>query len=146
MSTLAANRTSTSPLGRTLGVGLVAGLVAGVANAIFFFISRALFSLPYLVPMGGPTSPATDLPVFAVIAASTVPALGAALLYWALGRFTSRATTIFTVVAVVFGLLSLGGPVSLPIDLGTRIALSVMHLIAGVIITLGLTRFAPQAS
>ena len=144
MSTVAATRSSASPLGRTLGVGLVSGLVAGIANLILFFISRALFSLPYLVPMGGPTSPAVDLPVFAVIVASTIPAIGAALLYWALGRFTSRATTIFVAVAVVFGLLSFGGPASLPIDLGTRIALALMHVVAGVIITLGLTRFAPQ--
>lgn len=144
MSTVAAVRPTPLAIGRTLLVGLVAGIVAGIANMIFYFLTRAIFSLPYLVPVGDPSSTPVPLPLAAIVIASVVPALLAAIFYWALGRFTSRATTIFTVVAVLFTLLSLAAPLTLPIDQGTRVALAVMHIIAAPIITLGLTRYAPQ--
>lgn len=143
MATLAAQRPSTA-IGRTLLVGLLAGLAAGVANVVVFFVTSALFALPYLIPMGGPGSEPVPLPAVAIIAASTMPALGAAVLYWLLGRFTPRPTRIFVVVAVAFALLAIFPPLSLPIDLGTKLGLELMHVVAAVIITLGLVRYAPQ--
>lgn len=131
-------------LGRALVVGLIVGLAAGVANVLVYFLTQALFSLPYLVPMGGPGTAPSPLPVLAIIAACLVPALAAALFYWALGRFTRRATMIFVVAAAAFALLSLAGPLSLPIDLGTRLALASMHIVAAVVVVIGLTRNAPQ--
>lgn len=130
-------------LGRTLLIGLLAGLAAGLANLLVYGLG-SLFGAPFLVPMGGPGSAAAPLPFFAIVLASAVPALGAALLYWGLGRFTGRATTIFVAIAGLFALLSLAGPLSLPIDLGTRVWLALMHLVAGAIIVLGLVRQAPQ--
>jgi len=145
MSTATAARPATSALGRTLLVGLLAGLTAGVANVVVFFLSQAIFGLPYLMPMGGPGSTPVPLPFVAVIISCVIPALLAAVLYWALGRFTRRATTIFVGLAVAFTLLSLFPSLSLPPDLGTRLGLSFMHLVAAPIITLGLTRYAPQS-
>lgn len=145
MSTVAAARPAAATIGRSAIVGLVAGLAAGVANLLVYFITAALFSLPYLVPAGGPGTEPAPLPIFAIVAACAIPGLLAGILYWALGRFTSRATTIFTVVAIAFALISLGGPLTLPIDLGTRLALAAMHIVAAAIITLGLFRGAPQS-
>lgn len=143
-TTSTAPRVARTTIGRTLLVGLLAGLAAGVANLLVFFVAQAL-GAPFQVPMGGPGSPALPLPFFAVIAASTVPGLGAAVLYWALGRFAgARATTIFIAVAAIFGLLSLAGPLTLPIDLFTRLAMALMHIVAGIIITGGLVRSARQ--
>jgi hypothetical protein len=143
-TTSAAGRPVRASLAHTLLVGLLAGLVASVANLIVFFVAQAL-GAPFLVPMGGPGAPTLPLPFAAVVATSTIPGLGAAVLYWALGRFTGgRATTIFVAVAVAFGLLSLVGPLTLPIDLFTRLSLALMHIVAGVIITGGLVRSARQ--
>jgi hypothetical protein len=128
MSTIATTGPAGSTVGRTLLVGLGAGLLAGVANVLVYLLGRALFALPFQVPMGGPGS----------------PGLAAALLYWGLGRLTRRASVIFATVAGLFALLSLAGPLTLPIDLGTRLALAAMHLVAAPIITLGLLRYAPQ--
>ncbi len=143
MSTLAAAR-PTAGIGRSLIVGLLGGLVAGVANLLLYFITAALFSLPYQVPVGGPGSAPAPLPLFAIVAACCVPGLIAGALYWVLGRFTKRATMIFVWIAIVFALFSLAGPLTLPIDLGTQLALAAMHLVAAPIITLGLLRNAPQ--
>jgi hypothetical protein len=144
MSTIATTGPAGSTVGRTLLVGLGAGLLAGVANVLVYLLGRALFALPFQVPMGGPGSPAGDLPLLAIIVTCVVPGLAAALLYWGLGRLTRRASVIFATVAGLFALLSLAGPLTLPIDLGTRLALAAMHLVAAPIITLGLLRYAPQ--
>lgn len=141
MTTAAAARPAAG-IGRLLIAGLLAGLAAGVANLIFYFLTRAIFSLPYLVPVGGPASPPAPLPLVAIVMACVVPGLVAAAFYWLLGRFTARATPIFTGVAVAFALISLAGPLTLPIDTGTRVALAVMHLIAAPIIVAGILRAA----
>lgn len=143
-TTSAAGRPARPSLARTLLVGLIAGLAAGVANLIVFFVTQAL-GAPFLVPMGGPGAPALPLPFAAVVAAGAIPGLGAAALYWALRRFTGvRATAIFVGIAAAFGLLSLAGPLTLPIDLFTRLSLALMHIVAGVIITGGLVRSVRQ--
>lgn len=142
-TTAATARTGQPALGRTLLVGLGAGLAAGVANLLVYALSRAL-GAPFLVPMGGPGAEAVPLPFFAIIMACALPGLVAAALYWGLGRFTGRATTIFLAISAVFALVSLAGPLTLPIDLGTRLSLALMHLVAAPIIAGGLVRLAPQ--
>jgi Family of unknown function (DUF6069) len=64
-----------------------------------------------------------------VIMASVFPAFVGAGFLWVLGRFTPRPFTIFIAISVVFTFLSLGGPFSLPIETGGKIALSLMHII-----------------
>jgi hypothetical protein len=142
-ATTATRNAGKAGIGRALIVGLVAGLVAGIANLVVYFISRAL-GAPFLVPLGDPTSTPVDLPIIAVVVASTIPGLVAGLLYWALGRFTGNATRIFLIISAVVALVSLFPPMTLPIDLGTRLSLSLMHLVAAPIIALGLVRQAPQ--
>lgn len=144
MSTIATSRPAGAALGRTLLVGVGAGLLAGLANLLLYFVSRALFALPFQVPLGGPGNPAEELPLLAIIVTCVVPGLAAALLYWGLGRLTRRASAIFGTLAALFALLSLAAPLTLPIDLGTRLALAAMHLVAALIITFGLLRYAPQ--
>jgi hypothetical protein len=56
-----------------------------------------------------------------------VPA-GAGLLL--LNRFMERPSRVFVIVAVSFGILSVAGPLTFPeASLGTKLALTVMHLI-----------------
>jgi hypothetical protein len=143
MATLTSDRRTATPVGRTIIVGLLAGLVAAVANTLWYVISRALFSVPYIV-QPNPSMPLMDLPVSAIFVTCLIPGFGAALIYWALGRFTARPTRIFIVIAAIFAVISCVPAMIMPVELSTRLALSTMHFIAGAIITYGLTRYASQ--
>jgi len=120
-------------------VGPAAGVVAAVANLIVFFVAKSLFGIPFVFPLNGPGTPAEPLPAFMVVIATLVPALAATVFLAILSKFAPRPVLIFQIVAVVFLLLSFGGPFSLPVDLATKLALSLMHVIAGVVIVGGLT-------
>jgi hypothetical protein len=67
-----------------------------------------------------------------IILMSAVPGLLAAGVLLGLNRLFRRGLRIFQAVAAVLALLSLGGPLSLPIDGGTIAALASMHLAAAV--------------
>jgi Family of unknown function (DUF6069) len=113
------------------------GIIAAIANVIVYFIAGAAeVPLQIISPGSGQLERLTLIPV---VLASLVPAFAAATLLLVLRRFTPRANLIFQVIAAVFLLASLSGPLGMPIDAGTKIVLNLMHLIAGVVITLGLT-------
>lgn len=125
--------------------GLVKGafggaLVGMIGNVVTYFGAKAA-GVALVAQLQGPAGPAVELGAAQVAIASVVPAVGAALLALALNRFTRRPAMIFTVIAAVFGLLSLGGPANLGgASTGMKLALVVMHAISGVAITLGVTR------
>jgi hypothetical protein len=146
MSTLPAANAKTERISfsRLLWVGPLAGLVAAIANLIIFGLAKTVIGIPFVIPLFGPGSPPEPLPAFMVIAGSLVPALGAAVLLWILGKFASRPLRIFWIVSLLFLLLSLGGPLSLPVDLPTKLALSLMHVVAAVAIVGVLTTLGPE--
>jgi hypothetical protein len=143
MSTATATtRSAQTGFGRLLLVGLAVGLVAAVVNLIIFFVGSAL-GVPFVALMGA-DQPLQELSAGMFIGASIVPALLGAVFYGLLGRFTKRGTTIFLAVSAVFALLSLGGPLTMPVPLSTKLVLSLLHLITAAIIAYGLTRYARQ--
>lgn len=87
----------------------------------------------------GPGSKTQHLPVFMVIMATIVAAIGAGLLLAALQRITERSVTIFRVIAVVFLLLSFGALFSLPVASNIQVTLATLHTITAVVITYVLT-------
>jgi hypothetical protein len=117
---------------------LITGAIAAVANLIVYFIAVAA-NVPLQVAAPGSTE-LQRLPFVPVILASLIPALAAAALLLVLKRFTPRANTVFQVIAVVFTLVSFGGPLGQPTDDATKFVLNLMHVVAGAIITIGLTR------
>ena len=122
-------------------VGLVAAAAACVTNAIVYALTQVALGGPVVMPLQPGTTP-TAMPFLTVMLASAIPALGASLLLAALGKFTGRPVTIFLAVSVAFLLLSLGGPLTLPISGGMQLALELMHVGAavstvGVLVTLG---------
>lgn len=135
-------RTAQTGFGRLLVVGLGAGVAAAIVNLIVFFVGSAL-GVPFVAQMGA-DQPLQELSAGMFIGASLVPALLGAVFYGLLGRFTGRATTIFVAVAAVFALLSLGGPLTMPVPLATRLLLSLLHLSTAAIVAYGLTRYARQ--
>ncbi len=71
----------------------------------------------------------------------TLGAVIAATLYFAALRrfFDERAERIFQVTAVVLLLISLGAPLTLPVSLGNRIFLALMHVASATAIIWALT-------
>ncbi|MCF0091850.1 DUF6069 family protein [Micromonospora sp. MH99] len=86
-----------------------------------------------------------DVPVLAVLMTSAL----AALLGWALlavlERFSARATTIWTGIAVAVLVLSLLPALLVDASAGTRFTLVLMHLVVGAVVILGLRRGARHA-
>ncbi|MEI6386372.1 MAG: DUF6069 family protein [Spirochaetota bacterium] len=116
------------------------GFIALALNLLIFFVVQGPFGSALLIP--GPTQAGTETPLAAgmVIAASIVPAIGAAFLLMLLDRFTSRPIRIFQLTALVVGLLSLGGPLALPLSWAVRLPLEAMHVCTAAAITLCLSR------
>jgi putative intracellular protease/amidase len=117
---------------RRLAVVAGAVLAAVVVYLVETFVADTTLRTPAILSN---TAPA-DLSVVIVIVGSAVPALLAWAVLALLERFTNRAHTIWTVVAVVAALVSLGGPLSgTGVTTGNRVALELMHLaVAAVLI------------
>lgn len=142
-STMIVARSARADVLHYFKLGLLAAALASAVNLTIYALSKALFNLPFLVPMQSGTEP-NPLPVFMVILMSAVPGVLAAGVLFGLNRFTRRGLLVFQVVAVVLALLSLAGPLSLPIDGGTSAALASMHLGAAVAIVGVLTAGAAR--
>jgi hypothetical protein len=80
-----------------------------------------------------------------VIVMSVVPAVLAAVVLYVLNRLTRHGLRIFVALPVVLVLLSLAGPLTLPIDGGTLAALSLMHFGAAAAIVGVLAVLSPRS-
>ena len=128
-STTIISRTTRPAVQHYVGMGLRAAALATVVNLVIYAIGKWLLGLPFNIVMQGGAAP-SPLPVFMVILMSALPALLAAGVLYGLNRFTRHGLGIFQAVSAVLLLLSLGGPLTLPIDGGTRAALASMHFAA----------------
>lgn len=125
-----------------LQTGVIAGVIAAIVNVIVYFVGQALgASFDIIMQPGTPVIP---LPIPAIILFSVVPALGAAVLAWALNRYVARGNAIFVGIAVVFLLVSVIPDITMPdpVTNATRLGLMVMHFVAGGVITYMLSRKA----
>ena len=122
------------PAGRLWLLALAAAGIAAVVNLLIWLLA-GMINIPLNVQMGGPEAPVVPLSAGPVIVMSVVPALAGAALLWLLGRITARPFRWFTIIAVVVLLLSLAGPLLLPVALANKLVLSLMHVVAaGVIV------------
>jgi len=115
---------------------LIGGGLAAVINALLWLV---LSLVGVTIQVATPDGQVMDLMVAFVIGASFIPAIGAGVLLAILGRFTKNPVQIFQIIAVVFLLLSFASPLGLPVSITSKIALELMHLIAGVAITWALS-------
>jgi hypothetical protein len=141
MSTASAPRLHTVAFGKLLWVAPLGGLAATAANLIVYGLVTLGLGWPLVMPISGPTSPAVPLPMSMVVFASFVPALAAGILLAVLGKVARQPVRWFVVIAGAALLFSLGGPLSLPVDAATKLALVPMHLIAALAITGTLSKF-----
>ena len=88
----------------------------------------------------GPGQPIQKITVVNVVVAALVGSLAGWGLLALLRRFTANARAIWTVIAIVFALFSLGGPLSAIASTGTKAALVAMHLVVATVVIVGLRR------
>lgn len=112
-------------------LALLGGIVAVIVNSLIALIAPSLIGQSMMIPNPS-TNTLETLSLVAVIAASFIPAFVAAGFLLLLQRFTQNALQKFQIIAAVFACLSLFGPISLPISLGVKIALCLMHLGAAI--------------
>lgn len=113
---------------------------AAVAAAVIIWSVAELAGMHLRQPTTG-TGPAMALNVGFVIAVSAIASGAGWALLALLEHFTSRARAIWTTVAVVFLVLSLGGPFSgHGVSTGNRLLLGLIHVVVGAIVIIGLPR------
>lgn len=116
--------------GRLLLAVLLAAVAAAVANALVYFAASALGFIPQtvLIPTAGGESPLT---VGMVVTMSVIGAVGAAIVFAAVGLFARRPVRLFHIVAVVVLALSFATPLTIPgAPLSMILSMDVMHVVA----------------
>ncbi|MBL8612561.1 MAG: hypothetical protein JNL38_34790 [Myxococcales bacterium] len=138
--------TSTAPASANLGSILKGAALGGLASAVGNYVvygASIAAGVDFLGRYQGPDSPVSGVPVPMIGVSSFVPALVGGLLYAGLAKLTSRSRGVFAAVATILTVLSFGGPASIAgASPGTKIALSVMHVVAAVFIVGGIFRGA----
>ena len=100
-----------------------------VLNSVVFVAANAMLASSIQTAQSGKTP--TDLPYLAVAAACVIAMLVGAAVLWDLGRFTRLGLQAWSVLAAAITLLSLLAPISMKVDTGSKVALGLMHLLAG---------------
>jgi Family of unknown function (DUF6069) len=90
---------------------------------------------------GGPPQTVGAAAVLAVSLLASLLAVGSLVL---LERITERARTIWTTVAVLALLVSLGGPLSAQAPISTKLSLALLHVIVAAVLIPPLTRTSPS--
>ncbi|MDK1030279.1 MAG: DUF6069 family protein [Anaerolineae bacterium] len=131
------------PISKLWWVGLLAVVAAAIPNLVYFWITKNVFDIPYLIARGG-TGPMLPLPWFMIILFILVPTISATILLAILGKLVSRPFLVFWIISGVVLVLSFIPTFSLPSNIvnSTKIGLGLMHVIAapivvGVLSTLG---------
>lgn len=126
--TQAAGTTSGSSAGKLFGQALLGGAAAAVGNLVLFFGAKAG------VAMTGEFQPGTvgELMLPAVVLSSIVPGLFAAVVALLFQKFTRAPARNFAILATVFCVVSLLGPLNVKqVSTGTIVVMELMHVIAG---------------
>lgn len=125
-------------IARVIRMFVAGALGAAVLSLIVWVLSLGLFNVnPMTVP------PSADSPVplnpMAVLLACAIPALGAAIVYHFMSRALGERTwRTFVIVAVVLGVLSLFPIWTMAVSTGSKVVLSLMHIVSVVGILWGI--------
>jgi len=114
--------------------GLMASLTVVVANVAIWIVLVPLAGLDLKVPSKFGSTELQDLPLATVVFVSAVAALAGVVLLWLLTRAGQRGVTWWTAAAVIFGIASIGSPLSLDVSIGQKLGLVAFHLAATAVI------------
>jgi hypothetical protein len=130
-TTLQATRTSS----RTPWAAVLGATAAAVAIWIVATLAGADMNVSF-----GAGQPIQKVGLVNVVVAALVGSLAGWGLLALLRRFTTNARAIWTVIAIIFGVLSLAGPMSTISSAGTKVSLVAMHLAVAAVTIVGLRR------
>ncbi|MBX7099368.1 MAG: hypothetical protein K1X89_16765 [Myxococcaceae bacterium] len=146
-ATAAASTPSTSAvsLGASLKAGLLGALVSAVGGFVVYGVARAA-GVEFVGAFSGPDAPVGPLPAPMILIANLVPGLVASFVFLGFTKALKAPRLPWLVISGVLAVASCVPPLTLAgASTGTRVALAVMHVIAGVCIAGNLSRLAKQA-
>src|ERR1700674_135613 len=111
-------------------------VLGATAAAVAIWVVATLAGAELTVSFGS-GQPIQKVTVVNVVVAALVGSLAGWGLLTLLRRFTANARAIWTVIAIVFALLSLAGPLSTIASAGTKVALVAMHLAVATVVIVG---------
>ena len=117
----------------------VTAVLGATAAAVAIWIVATLVGADLTVSFGT-GQPIQKITVINVVVAALVGSLAGWGLLALLRRFTTNARAIWTVIAIIFALLSLGGPLSTISSASTKAWLVAMHLAVATVTIVGLRR------
>jgi hypothetical protein len=118
---------------------VVTAVLGATAAAVAIWIVATATGADLTVSFGA-GQPIQKITVINVVVAALVGSLAGWGLLALLRRFTANARTVWTVIAIIFALLSLGGPLSTISSAGTKAWLVAMHLAVATVTIVGLRR------
>jgi hypothetical protein len=114
-------------------------VLSATAAAVAIWVVATIAGAELTVSFGA-GQPIQKITVINVIVAALVGSLAGWGLLALLRRFTTNARAIWTVIAIIFAGVSLGGPLSAIASVGTKVALCAMHLTVATVTIVGLRR------
>jgi hypothetical protein len=120
------------------GTAWVAVLGASAAAVVIWLVATAAGA--DLTVSFGASQPIQKVTVVNVVVAALLGSLAGWGLLALLRRFTAKARAIWTVIAIVFALVSLAGPLSAIASTGTKVSLVAMHLVVATVTIVVLRR------
>ena len=117
----------------------MATILGATAAAVAIWVVATAAGTDLTVSFGA-GQPIQKVTLINVVVAALVGSLAGWGLLALLRRFTNNARAIWTVIAILFALLSLGGPLSTISSTGTKVALAAMHLAVATVTIIGLRR------
>jgi hypothetical protein len=117
----------------------VTAVLGATAAAVVIWIVATLVGAELTVSFGA-GQPIQKVTVINVVVAALVGSLVGWGLLALLRRFTTNARAIWTIIAIIFALLSLGGPLSTISSASTKAWLVAMHLAVATVTIVGLRR------
>ncbi len=126
---------------RRIRLAAVGGAI--VAALAVWLVAEGIFGLDVRRPAASVGEPALDVDAFHVAFAAAVGSLAGWALLAVLERLTARPRRLWTVIAAVALVVSLGGPLSgSGITTTNRLALLLMHAVVAAIVILAMSRTA----
>ena len=122
------------PSGPVWQAGLLAALAATVVNALAWLVVQQLFDAGLQIPKTPGGTELTSLPLSAVVFITAFTSLVGAVALWLLSRRGPSGVRLWTVLAVVFGLLSALPAFTLDVSVGRRLGLLMFHVLATVVV------------
>ena len=132
---------------RILRAGAIGALIGSIANLIIWFIALQTgltLSVPAMDPSMADASGMMQVPLIAVILATTITTFIGGGVLAIFNRISANPIRLFQIVAGVFVVVSMAGMIEVPAT-GDKITLGLMHIVAGIAAVWAFTTMTTQA-